>query len=371
MQFRDIPGLEEIKQRLKQGVLNGRVPHAQLFLGPEGSANLALAWAFVQYMCCENRNEEDSCGICNSCHKVSRLIHPDLHFSFPTVGAKALSTSFMEQWRTALEENPYMEVVDWIRILDSENKQGNITADECRDIIRRLSMKSFESEYRFLILWMPEYLGKEGNTLLKLIEEPPDKTLFILVANNQEEIITTIRSRTQLVKVPRFTEAEVGQYLVEHHLAQGDQKEAIGFMSEGNLNRAIELSAAEDSSFFTSFRSWLLACYYVKTAEMLQWSDQTSGLGRENQKQLLEYGIKLLREVILFRNQAPGLIKISGTEREFVEKFAQLVNDDMLEKMTALMSEYAYFIERNANPKIALFHLSLLFKNILASSRAR
>jgi len=218
---------------------------------------------------------------------------------------------------------------------------------------------------------MPEYLGKEGNTLLKLIEEPPEKTIFILVAEDQDEIIGTIRSRVQLVKVPRFSDEASKLYLETHHLATGEQADVISFLSEGSLNRAIELSAAEDTSFFTSFRSWLLACYYVKMAEMLKWSETTAQLGRENQKQLLEYGIKLLREVVLVRNGATELLKIRGAERDFAEKFSQLVDDSMLEKMTATLSEYAYYIERNANAKIALFQISLLFKNILASSRAK
>lgn len=371
MQFRDIPGLEDVKQRLKTNARSGRIPHAQMFLGPEGSAKLALALAYVQYIICENRNEEDSCGICGACHKVSKLIHPDLHFSFPTVGAKALSTMFMEDWRKALSENPYMGVFDWLKLLDAENKQGNITVDECRDIIRRLSLKSFESEYRFLILWMPEYLGKEGNTLLKLIEEPPEKTLFILVAEDQEEIITTIRSRTQLVKIPRFQDDEVASYLVQHHLADEEQSDTLAFLGEGNLNRAIALSASEDTSFFSSFRSWLLACYNRKIVEMLRWSEATAGLGRENQKQLLEFGIKLLREVVLQKSGAETLMKIQGAEKDFAEKFAPLVSEEVLEEMSELLSKYVYYIERNANAKIALFQLSLTIKNILASSRAK
>jgi len=371
MQFRDIPGLEDTKTRLKQNVQSGRIPHAQMFLGPEGSGKLVLAWAYAQYLSCENRNAEDSCGICGSCHKISKLIHPDLHFTYPTIGPKALSSSFMAKWRPTLEENPYLNVFDWLKVLDNENKQGNITVDECRDIIRRLSMKSFESEYKFLILWMPEYLGNSGNTLLKLLEEPPAKTIFLLVAEDQEEIIGTIRSRVQLVKVPRFSDEATKLYLETHHLASGEQADMIAFLSEGSLNRAIELSAAEDTSFFTSFRTWLLACYYVKIADMLKWAETTAQLGRENQKQLLEYGIKLLREVVLVRNGASELLKIRGAERDFAEKFSQLVDDEMLEKMTATLSEYAYYIERNANPKITFFQISLLFKNILASSRAK
>ncbi|MBI1222406.1 MAG: hypothetical protein GC180_07375 [Bacteroidetes bacterium] len=371
MQFRDIPGLEETKQRLKQNASSGRIPHAQMFLGPEGNGKLALALAYVQYLNCENRNAEDSCGICHSCHKVSKLIHPDLHFTFPTVGPKALSSSFLEEWRKALLSNPYMNVFDWLKLLDAENKQGNITVDECRDIIRRLSLKSFESEYRVLILWMPEYLGKEGNTLLKLIEEPPEKTLFILVAEDQEEIITTIRSRTQLVKIPAFSDQEVAHYLFEHQLTDKEQADTISFLSEGNLNRAIELSASEDTSFFSSFRSWLLACYGRRIGEMLKWSESTAALGRENQKQLLEFGIKLLREVMLLKTGAAELMKVRGAEHEFSEKFALLVQLSDLEEMSKLLSDYTYYIERNANAKIALFQLSLLFKNILASSKAK
>lgn len=370
MQFRDIPGLEEIKDQLKANVRHGRIPHAQLFLGSEGSANLALALAYVQYISCENRNAEDSCGVCNSCHKMAKRIHPDLHFSFPTVGAKALSTEFMVEWREALDENPYLSVFDWLKRLDGENKQGNITADECRDIIRRLSMKSFESEYKFLVLWMPEYLGKEGNTLLKLIEEPPEKTVFLLVANDQEEIITTIRSRTQLVKVPHFSEQHIVSFLLEKELAGAAQAEGIAFMSEGNLNAAIRLSASEDTSYFPSFRGWLLACYGRNIKEMLSWTEQTAQLGRENQKQLLEFGMKLLREAMLFRCGAEELVRTKGSEREFAEKFSQLANETMLEEMIGLLGEFAYYIERNAHPKISLFQLSLRFKNILASSRA-
>ena len=371
MQFRDIPGLDEVKQRLIANVRNGRIPHAQLFLGPEGSANLSLALAFVQYVACENKNEYDSCGICNSCYKMGKLIHPDMHFSYPTVSPKKLATESIEKWREALEANPYLDVYQWLRHLDAENKQGNITADECRDIIRRLSLKSFESEYRFLILWMPEYLGKEGNTLLKLIEEPPGKTLFLLVANDQEEIIGTIRSRTQVVKVPRFGEEEIAAFLMERQLAGETQSREIAFMCEGDMNRAIQMSAREETGFFPLFRQWLLDCYGRKIADMLGFAEKSAGMGRENLKQFLEYGVRMLREVLVYHSGAPELLRVRGQEKEFAEKFSALCDAESLEKMTGLLGEYAYYIERNANPKIALFQLSLRIKTILASSKAK
>lgn len=356
---------------MRRYVAGGRIPHAQLLLGPEGSANLALALAFVQYVTCDNRTEDDSCGNCSACNKISKMIHPDLHFTYPTIGAKQLSTTFIEQWRKAVAANPYMNVTEWLRHIDKDSKQGNITVDECRDIIRRLSLRSFESEYRFLILWLPEYLGKEGNTLLKLIEEPPAKTIFLLVAHDQESILTTIRSRTQLFSIPRFKEEEIKTYLLQHDLADEEQLDGIAFMSEGNMNRAIALCSLDETSFFPGFRAWLLACYNRKIPDMLSWSDTTSQLGREGIKQLLEYGVKLLREVVMMKNEAQSLIRVNGQELDFVQKFSQLVNDEMLESMIQLLGEQIYYIERNANPKISLFHLSLLFKNIMASSRAK
>jgi DNA polymerase-3 subunit delta' len=369
MQFRQIPGLSELKAQLVQNAKAGRIPHAQLFLGPEGSANLALAWAFARYIACENKQADDSCGICGSCNKISKIIHPDLHFSFPSTGEKGLSSEYMPQWREALVNHPYLNVYDWLQLLEKENKQGNITAAECRDIIRKLSLRSFESEHKFLILWMPEYLGKEGNTLLKIIEEPPANTVFLLVASNQEAIIPTILSRTQIVKVPRFTDTEISDFLVRAQGVGQEQAAAISFLAEGNLNLALRLLEDTDPGYFSSFRTWLQAAYSGKVADLSAWAEASARLGRENQKHLLEYGIRMLRECLLFRQGVPELIRVQAEEKEFVRKFSAISREDQLVDMIRLLNDYAYFIERNANPRIALFNLSLRFKNILSSSK--
>ena len=208
MQFSDIIGQAAVKQHLIHTASDDRIAHAQLFWGNEGSGNLPLAIAYAQFVLCENKQATDSCGTCKACVKAQKLIHPDLHFSYPTVGAKALSTELLPQWRKALQQQSYLTINQWLALLGGENKQGNITAAECLDISKKLSLKAFESDYKILILWLPEYLGKEGNRLLKLIEEPPEKTLFLLVANNQELILNTILSRCQLVKINPLDDAD-------------------------------------------------------------------------------------------------------------------------------------------------------------------
>lgn len=371
MRFEEIPGLFEVKQRLINNAKSGRIPHAQLFLGPEGSANLALAWAYAQYLACEHKTEADSCGMCSACHKMKKAIHPDLHFSYPTVGEKGLSTEFISEWREQIETNPYLNVYDWLLALDKENKQGNISAAECRDIIKKLSLKAFESPFKFLILWMPEYLGKYGNILLKVIEEPPANTLFLLVANEQEEIISTILSRTQIVKIPRFSDEEVAEHLIQHGASSEDHAASLAFLSEGNMNKAIHLLSQQDTPFFAHFRQLLLSSYSRRIPDMMKWADESAKLGRENLKHLLEYGINVLREVVLVQQGAPELVKVRGQEQDFAQKFAQLAAMPALSEIINELSKSTYYIERNANARLVLFNLSLRIKNILSSSKAK
>ncbi len=371
MRFADIPGLEEAKSRLIHNVETGRIAHAQLFLGPEGSAKLALALAFVQYLLCEQRTSTDSCGICPTCNKVRKLIHPDVHFSYPGVDSKKLSTEYLETWREAVIEQPYFTDYDWFQRLGAENKQGNITAAECRNIIKRLSLKSFEADYRFMILWMPEYLNKEGNTLLKIIEEPPPNTIFILVAEDQEEIIGTIRSRTQLFKVPAFQDQDIAEALLELGASSREAADSMAFLSGGNMNRALKILAENETPFFDQFRSWLLMCYKRQVPDMFKWSESMAKSGRENIKHLLEFGINLLRECLLEYSGGSELMRVSGKESEFAKNFSKIAGEEGLSEMVSLLNDYTYYIERNSNPRLALFHLSLRFKNILTSSKAK
>src|ERR1700744_2084820 len=219
MQFNQIVGQEAVKQRLINTVAENRVSHAQLFLGPEGSGSLALAVAYAQYLSCENKRPDDSCGECSSCRKYQKLVHPDLHFSYPFFAKhkEDTATTFIEQWREAFLNSPYLTLDAWRGYLDAENKQANINIAECHQIIKKLSFKPFESAYKILILWLPEFLDKEGNALLKIIEEPQPNTLFLLVAQNQDQILNTILSRTQLVKIPALGYDEIREHLMLHH----------------------------------------------------------------------------------------------------------------------------------------------------------
>jgi DNA polymerase-3 subunit delta' len=219
MQFKQIVGQSLIKQRLINSVKENRVSHAQLFLGPAGSGSLALAVAYAQYLSCEDKQADDSCGECSSCRKYQKLMHPDLHFSYPFFAKHKDDTAitFIEQWREAFIANPYLSLDTWRGYLEAENKQANINIAECHQIIKKLSFKPFESAYKILILWLPEYLDKEGNALLKIIEEPQPNTLFLLVAQNQDQILNTILSRTQLIKIPPLGFNEIKEYLITQH----------------------------------------------------------------------------------------------------------------------------------------------------------
>src|SRR6201986_1688260 len=239
MQFKDIIGQQEVSKHLAEMVHNNRLSHALLFLGPEGSGALPMALAYAQYVVCEKKGgpeQMDACGVCPSCVKAAQLIHPDIHFSYPVVpkkpGDKPVSTDYGSEWREFIKQYPYGNAYDWLQFIGAENKQGNITAQECNDIIHKLSLKSFESGYKVLIMWMPEYLGNEGNKLLKLIEEPPVNTLFLLVAENESLILPTILSRTQLVKMPLPETADIEKALIQRSGLGAEQARQIAVLCD-------------------------------------------------------------------------------------------------------------------------------------------
>ena len=367
MQFREIVGQDQIKARLIETVQSGRISHAQLFLGPEGSGSLALAVAYAQYISCENPGPEDSCGECPSCRKYQKLIHPDLHFSYPFFAKHKEDTAqtFIAEWREAFLENPYLGLETWRNSLDAENKQANINIAECHQILQKLSLKPFEGEYKVLIMWLPEYLDKEGNTLLKIIEEPPHKTLFLLVAQNQEQILSTILSRTQLVKVPAFSDQVVETYLLDQGVAPEKAKQ-IAFLSDGNLQTAQNLLKDLENDNFQLFTDWMRICFGDKGNAMIDFVETIAKSGRENQKAFLRYGIHFLRECLLILSGASDLVRLPEAEQVVAINFAQKVLS--LAKAEAIVAELEkahYHIERNANPKILFLDVSLQFVKIL------
>ena len=362
MLFREIPGQSAIKQRLINTVKENRVSHAQLFLGPEGSGSLALAVAYAQYVNCENRQPDDSCGECASCRKYNKLIHPDLHFSYPFFAKHKEDTAatFAEEWRKAFLENPYLGLDYWRGQFDAENKQANINIAEAHHIIKKLSLKAFESEYKVLILWLPEYLDAQGNALLKLIEEPPEKTLFLLVAESQDRILNTIISRTQLVKINRLTDAEVTSFLTERQQLSVQQAEEIAFISDGNIQRAINLLGEDTTGHFDLMIRWLRLCVTDSGASLIKiCEDELSKLGRENQKSFLLYTLNMMRQVVLLKEGMHQLVQLPGAELDFVQKFAKHYQMTQIDAAIRLFEEAYYHIERNANPKILFLDVSL------------
>lgn len=363
MRFKDIIGQEAIKHKLIQTVKDNRVSHAQLFLGPESSGSLALALAYAQYINCENKLEDDSCGECSSCRKYGKIIHPDLHFSFPffAKNAKETSLDYISDWRKAFLENPYLSLDTWRDSVKAENKQANINIAECHQMIQSLSLKPFEAEYKVLIIWLPEHLGKNGNSLLKLIEEPAQKTLFLLVAQNQDQILTTILSRTQLIKINRPKEEDVAFYLEQRMGLEKSRAKQIAFISDGNIEKAMSLLHEKtDLSFYETYRAWILLCFQDDGLNLVdQIEKDFSKMGRENQKSFLFYAINIMRETLLMQNGLQEMVHLTDREETLATRFSELFSHEQIEAAISLFEEASFNIERNANPKILFLDVSL------------
>ena len=389
MQFSSIIGQSGVKQQLAELVLHNRLSHALLFLGKEGSGSLSLALAFAQYIVCEKVNSPqsivdsqqsgqtlfgdpepptpntklktltDSCGVCSACIKANQLIHPDIHFSYPTVtkkaGEKPTAKDFILDWREFIRLNPYGNLFDWIeQIKEKENSQGKITAEECNDIIRKLSLKSFESEYKILIMWMPEMLGTEGNKLLKLIEEPPPNTLFILVTENEALVLQTIVSRCQLIKIPALEIKEIEEALINRNKTNPTIAAQVASVSEGNYREALQLVQHAEEDWQSLLREWLNAILKTGPVAQTKWVEEISRLGREKQKQFLRYFNHLLEQAIHYRIMGERHI-MAEKEKDFAERLNKIAGIEQQKAIIEELDRASYYIERNAHGKI-LFH---------------
>lgn len=399
MPFKDIIGQEEVKSKLVELVQHNRLSHALLFFGKEGSGALPLSLAFAQYIICETVNGKathaagpslfgedspspapdsiiDSCGTCPACVKAQQLIHPDLHFSYPVVTKKAgsppISTDYIAEWREFIKLYPYGNVYDWLQFIGAENKQGNITAHECNDIIRKLNLKSFESEYKILIMWLPEYLGNEGNKLLKLIEEPPPNTLFILVAENESLILPTIVSRCQVIRIPALETTDIEKALMERNKTEPATARQVAGVSDGNYREALQLVQHSDEDWQSLLRDWLNAIMKTGPIAQTKWVEEISKLGREKQKQFLRYFNHLLEQAIRLRvapsppspppggkesdpDSSRGSFSVADKERDFAERLNKIAGIEQQQAIIEELDKASYYIERNANGKM-LFH---------------
>lgn len=389
MQFKDVIGQQAISQHLVEMVQNNRLSHALLFLGAEGAGALPLALAFGQYVVCEKaggRKEEaagaslfgealpepvllsDACGTCPACVRAAQFAHPDIHFSFPVVpkksGDKPISNDYITEWRTFIQNTPYGNAYDWLQSIGAENRQGNITAEECNKIIHDLSLKSFESGYKILIMWMPEYLSKEGNKLLKLIEEPPENTLFILVAENYEKILPTILSRCQLIKIPVIETDAITMALERENMAP-EQASRAAVLSAGNFRTALQLAHnSGDENWQYTLREWLNAVLAGGPVAVAAWVDGISKVGREKQKQFLQYVNHLLAQSLRLRMLGNGY-EMEHSEKDFAIRLNKMTSIGQQEAIVRQLDHAAYHIERNANPKLLFHALSIRLLHII------
>jgi DNA polymerase-3 subunit delta' len=365
MKFATVVGQEALKKQLIQTVIDNRISHAQLFAGLEGTGGLPIALAYAQYICCSNRTETDSCGTCISCQKYEKLIHPDLHFVFPVVnpgnGGKAVSDDFLKQWREALLEMPYQNLNHWIEIIASENKQGGIFEKESGEIIRKLNLKTYESEYKVMIIWMPEKMHVvASNKLLKMIEEPPAKTLFLLVSENPGQLLATILSRCQYIKVMPIEQAAIQKALANKGLPENQLNEVVR-VSAGNYFKALELLQTQDEEeiCFTMFVNLMRNCFAKKVLELIRWSDEIAGMGREKQKKFLNVSLRLVRENFTLNVASPSVVYMNNKETNFSEKFHPYINHNNIFQINEELNRAFYHIESNGNAKIIFLDLAL------------
>lgn len=384
MLFSEIHGQEHLKRHLTQSVDNGRIPHAQLFIGPEGSGTLAMAIAYAQYILCCNSNGENTSGndACNL--KFNHLSHPDLHFAFPVatndkVKSHPVSSLFMEEWRELLKEQPYCNLFDWYKKLGVDNKQGQIGVDEAQDIVKSLSLKAYEGGHKVMIIWMAEKMNiASANKLLKLIEEPPNKTVFILVAEDEEQIITTIKSRCQILHFPILPQEVIKNALIQKYNMEEAVAIKLAHQSNGNFNKACDLvyQDSEDLQFEEWFVLWVRSAFKAKgnkaaIHDLIAWSEEIAKTGRETQKQFLHFCLDFFRQALLMNYNANELVYVEPKSKNFkLEKFAPFIHENNILDISDELQDAIYHIERNGNSKIILTDLSIKLTRLLHKKSA-
>jgi DNA polymerase-3 subunit delta' len=388
MFFSEIIGQKTVKEKLLLSVQQNRVSHSQLFIGPEGNGSLPLALAYAQYLNCENKLDnarlndavgQDSCGKCPSCIKSQKMIHPDIHFSFPVFKLKsgsenpALSSDFIKPWREAVLANPYQNLSDWLDFIDAENKQGNISADECRLMIHDLSMKTYESKHKVMIIWMAEQLGKEGNILLKLLEEPPPNTLLILIAENRDQLLPTILSRCQIISIPRLSDDDLLDALMNKHGLHRDAATKIVRQSEGNYREALQIVNSSEDDQFEFLKKWMQLLVSnkpeVSSKELVEWVDDAAKLGREKQKSFFRFTLEFFRECIILQQAGEEHSNLLDEEKRMALWLTQRLSSNDWQQLEKWIEEAHYHIERNAHPKILFMNLSLRLQKLIANKK--
>ncbi len=366
MQFKEIPGLENTKNLLIKGVQSNHIAHAQLFHGPQGGAQLAMAFAYTAFLFCTNRTETDSCGVCPACQKIHKGIHPDVVYVFPTFTItkkidEPESDLFLGPWRNFIQESPYRTVSDWLEFAGAEgNKQGLIPVRETRKLLSKISIKPYEAPYRVIIIWNPESFNMEsGNALLKPLEEPPSNAIFLLVTSDVQKLLLTIISRTQRITIPMVEENHLRDFLENKFQIDPEKAHQIVVSSEGNISLACEKANSENTEMSNWFIDWFRAIYRKNLVSLVKLADIFDKMSKEDQKALMEYSLYIFRQSLYQWSGNENLITSFDKERNFIRNFAVTVNPDMIEKFSEKISEVFYQLERNARAKILHLDLSL------------
>lgn len=374
MNFNQIIGQEYLVNYLKRTVDNGKISHAQLFVGNEGVGALPMAIAYASYLICKDHKEPEKCRA-----KCEKLQHPDLHFAFPVATNEAVkkhpvSSLFLTEWREFLLENPYAGLFDWYKFLGIENKQGRIGVDEAQDIVKKLRLKPYEGTYQVMIIWMPEKMNiAASNKLLKLIEEPPTKTILLLVTENEEQIISTIQSRCQVLHFGNLSEGQITQELLNKESIEEIEAIKVAHQADGNYNKALKIfqNKSDDTIFDQWFVVWVRAAFRAKgnasvINDLIGWSNEISGKGRETQKQFLQYCMQVFRQAMLLNYKAESLVYLQPKTKGFkLENFAPFIHNGNIIGLTDELSDALYHIERNGNAKIILLDLSIKLTRLL------
>lgn len=366
MFFKEIQGQQSLQNTLTNAFQNQHLAHALIFNGREGSANLALALALARYLHCENKQGNESCGKCNSCLKHHKLIHPDFNFIFPIattkkVDSKPTCQNFLPDFRKIILKNPYFDLSDWLFFIGADDKQGNIPAEESRKIINILSMKPFEAEHKLLLIWLPEMMNVQAaNALLKVLEEPPQKTTFLLVCNSPQSLLPTILSRVQPVVVPDFSEIEISTYLQKKLDVSSEKADNIAYLADGNLAEAIRNIEEIDNDNYLWFQEWMRECFKRNYKALWERMEKFDAFSREIQKYWLQCGLDICRESLLIYYAGDKNVKVSTLKLNFLTAFSKIIGDiDTIKKLSEELGTAIYHIERNANTKMLFFNLSL------------
>jgi DNA polymerase-3 subunit delta' len=365
MYFKDVVGQEALKKRLIQSVRDERISHAQLFSGPEGTGKVAMAIAYAQYISCRNRTETDSCGVCPSCHKYNKLAHPDLHFVFPIFnpkGQKPTSDDFIRHWREMVLNDPYFDLGSWLTFIEADNAQGLIYERESDSIYKKLNLKSFESEFKVMIIWLPEKMHVAcANKLLKLIEEPPNKTLFILITEDEEAVIGTIRSRAQLIKFPFIDKNSIKDALLEMEEVDWDLIPDAVHLANGNFIKAkAYLNPGDDEQFFfQKFQEMMRQAYKREVLEQIQWADEMAKIGRDKQKAYFAFALRMIREYFVMNMKQSEMVYLNQQEKAWGKQFAPFINERNIVPFFNEFEKGITHISWNGNPRIIFLDTAL------------